>query len=381
MPQSPSLDHGRLEVLVMCWVPPSQRFKTTPWLRAGMYAPRLRGLGIDLAATGTISDWALPWDRASAPVKAAALVVGGLKRLWQAAILPFRYDTAVILRNAFFFTGPPTYERILRRRAPFLVYELDDSMWAAPPELRPPAWTPRHAVESAKMADRVICGNSYLAEWAGQYCDDVVVIPTVPDTEIRPRVGPRPGGPCRVGWYGQPNGLIFLEPYLDAVAAAVEKSALEFHVLTGTQVDTGDWPPGVRPHLEMWDADTQGTALAAWDVGIMPLPDTEWTRGKCANKLLHYMAAGLATVASPTGMNAEVVIDGETGYLVSEPTEWTDALATLAADPELTARMGAAGRARFERHYSLDVMLPRYAAAVTPPRGVRRRRLPGRRHD
>lgn len=380
MPLPHNQDPERIAVLVMCWLPGSERTKTSPWLRAGMYAPALRELGIDLTASGTVAHWALPWNTASAPVKTAALVVGSFKRLWQAATLPYRYDTVVVLRNAYFFTGPPTVERILRRRARFFVYELDDTLWAAPPELRPPLWTPNHAIETAKMADRIICGNSYLAEWAGQYCDDVVILPTVPDATVRPRSGPRLAGPCRVGWYGQANGLIFVEPYLDAIAAAVEKSGLEFHVLTGSHIDTGAWPARVRPHVQMWDPATQGTDLAAWDVGIMPLPDTEWTRGKCANKLLHYMAAGLATVASPTGMNAEVVIDGETGYLVTEPDAWTDALTTLAGDPDLVARMGAAGRARFERHYGLDAVLPRYAAAVTPPPDVRRRRVFARDH-
>lgn len=363
-----------------CWLPTSQRTKSTPWLRSGMYAEGLQQLGIDLHASGTVQQWVLPWDRASRPEKAVALLLGGVKRLWQALILPYRYDTAVVLRNAYFFTGPPLVERMFKRRAPFFVYELDDSLWAAPPELRPPFWTPNHAIESAKMADRVICGNEYLADWARQYCDDVVIIPTVPDSTVNLRQGPRSEGPCRVGWYGQLHGFIFVEPYLDAIARAAEKSGLEFHVLTSGAVESQfDWPRNARPHVKQWDPATEGADIAAWDVGIMPLPDNEWTRGKCANKLLHYMAAGLATVASPTGMNAEVVVDGETGFLVSEPDEWTDALVALATDPDLVARMGAAGRSRFERHYSLELALPRYAAAITPPSANRRQRAGRRR--
>lgn len=357
----------RLEVLVTTWLPSSQKNKKTPWLRAGMFAPKLAERGIDLHVSGTVPEWATPWDETSRPIRAAALGSGLLKRLAQAAALPHRYDTVVVLRDLFTFTGPPWFERLYRRRADFLVFEIDDSLWAPPPEIRPPMWSPNRVVETAKSADRMICGNEFLAGWARQYCDDVVVIPTVPDASIRARTGERPEGPCRVGWYGQLNGFLFVEPYLDAIARAAEESDLAFHLLTNAAVETMyDWPRKATPHVKQWDPDTEGDDLASWDVGIMPLPDNEWTRGKCANKLLHYMAAGLATVASPTGMNSEVVVDGVTGLLVETPDEWTDALVTLARDPDMTARFGAAGRARYERHYTLEAVLPDYAAAVTP---------------
>jgi len=97
------------------------------------------------------------------------------------------------------------------------------------------------------------------------------------------------------------------------------------------------------------------------DIGVMPMPDTPWTRGKCGYKLIQYMACGLPVVAAPVGVNAEIVEHGVNGFLASTDQEWREALSTLLANPELRRRMGAAGRKKVEEHYSLQVWGPRVA--------------------
>jgi len=100
------------------------------------------------------------------------------------------------------------------------------------------------------------------------------------------------------------------------------------------------------------------------DIGIMPLPDSPWARGKCGYKLIQYMACGLPVVASPVGVNRQIVEHGVNGFLAETDDEWREALATLVADPDLRRRMGAAGRKKVEADYSLQVYGPKVAAML-----------------
>jgi glycosyltransferase involved in cell wall biosynthesis len=114
-----------------------------------------------------------------------------------------------------------------------------------------------------------------------------------------------------------------------------------------------------------WSAETEAEALASADIGIMPLTRDEWTEGKCAFKLLQYMAASLPCVSSPVGANRDAVIDGETGLWAATDADWERALARLLESPPLRLAMGAAGRRRLETHYALDGYAQRYAALMT----------------
>lgn len=110
-----------------------------------------------------------------------------------------------------------------------------------------------------------------------------------------------------------------------------------------------------------WAEETEGRLIQSMDIGIMPLDDTPWSRGKCGYKLIQYMACGLPVVASPVGVNSEIVEDGVTGFLASSDAEWRDAISRLLADADLRRRMGEAGRKRMEELYSLQVWGPRVA--------------------
>ncbi|MGH8402356.1 MAG: glycosyltransferase, partial [Gammaproteobacteria bacterium] len=106
------------------------------------------------------------------------------------------------------------------------------------------------------------------------------------------------------------------------------------------------------------------------DIGLMPLEDSEWTRGKCAFKMLTYMACGVPVVVSPVGMNAQVLAKGDIGFGVSNQTEWVDALSALLAQPELARRKGAVGRAVVEQYYSVAVLADQFAAILKAVAGV-----------
>jgi glycosyltransferase involved in cell wall biosynthesis len=113
-----------------------------------------------------------------------------------------------------------------------------------------------------------------------------------------------------------------------------------------------------------WSEADEVRSLKGLDIGIMPLPDEPWTRGKCGYKLIQYMASGLPVVASPVGVNGDIVRHGENGFLASTEREWNEALSRLIADPDLRRRMGALGRRRVEREFSLKVQAPRLERLV-----------------
>lgn len=369
-----------LDVLVTAFGSGSREAGSTTWLRAQAFADELSRDGIRLHVSGTVPPWIYPWGwyggGAAKLRRIFGLATGLVKRLAQWVILPYRYDVHVALRDVYCFTFPPVFERLFAKRAPFFIFEIDDAIWEEPIGGPPAFWTPNRAICAAKLADRMIVGNEYLADWARQYCDDVRVIPTVPAKNICPSVALRAEGPCRVLWYGNMSYIPWLAEIFPALSEAAARCQLDLRLITHPNaLRQYNFPSDVNLRLVAWDPRTEGEEMAHCDVGLMPMPDDRWSRGKCASKLIHYMAAGLATIASPYGMNREVVVDGETGFLVETQQEWEDALVTLASDPDLCARMGAAGRRRYEEHYSQAVAIPLYRNAVTPPPGVCRRKV------
>ncbi len=120
-------------------------------------------------------------------------------------------------------------------------------------------------------------------------------------------------------------------------------------------------PPHPLLDIQLWSEDTEVARRQDMDIGIMPLTDTPWARGKCGYKLIQYMACGLPVIASPVGVNAEIVEHGVNGFLATTEAEWREALVTLLRDPELRRKMGAEGRRKVEAQYSLQVWGPRVA--------------------
>lgn len=213
----------------------------------------------------------------------------------------------------------------------------------------------------AQGCDQVIAGNDYLAEWYGQWNRRVTVLPTAIDTE---RYVPAPrgeDGTVRIGWIGTSGNF----PYLQAIEPALERAMAErpdLHLLV--MADRAPHLPRLDParvRFQPWSEAGEVAALQAMDVGIMPLPDDPWTRGKCSFKMLQYMACGMPVVVSPTGMNAQVLAGGEIGFGPAGSDQWTEALLALADSAELRHRMGGEGRRLAESTYSVRTIAPRLA--------------------
>lgn len=203
-------------------------------------------------------------------------------------------------------------------------------------------------------ADMVVAGNQYLETYARRFNPAVALIPTVVDT--RAYLPARRETPLRpvVGWIGSPSTWRYVEPVLPALLPVIARAGGVFRAI-GAGPAAQRWP-GIESIA--WAEATEVADVQAMDVGIMPLPDEEWARGKCGYKLIQYMACGLPTVASPVGVNSAIVRDGETGFLVHDEREWVLAVGRLLADNALRRSMGNIGRERVVDRYSLHSQEP-----------------------
>jgi|TARA_R100000935_G_scaffold57753_1_gene92484 glycosyltransferase involved in cell wall biosynthesis len=209
-------------------------------------------------------------------------------------------------------------------------------------------------------SDLVVAGNPYLADHARRASESrVEIVPTVIDLdtyEIRAEAVTK--DKLRVGWIGTPQTWQALAHPVHKVLDPVleKKNALFVAVGAGMQSETA----GTLKILP-WAEETEVALIQSMDIGVMPLPNTPWARGKCGYKLIQYMACGLPVVASPVGVNRDIVEDGVNGFLAENNDEWHTAIKKLLDDPDLRRRMGAAGRKKVEEQYSLQVWGPRVA--------------------
>lgn len=209
-----------------------------------------------------------------------------------------------------------------------------------------------------KHADAVVAGNEYLADYARRAAASrVEVIPTVIDLERYPPGLTKQDGPFTIGWIGQPSTARYLKTIAPALVEACRDGAARLRLIGSGPVEL----PGVDVELLPWSGESEVALMHTFDVGIMPLPDEPWARGKCGFKLIQYMACGLPVIASPVGVNSEIVEEGKSGFLASSPDEWQQALETLMADAGLRKRMGMHGRSRVEERYCLQVAAPKLA--------------------
>jgi glycosyltransferase involved in cell wall biosynthesis len=218
-----------------------------------------------------------------------------------------------------------------------------------------------------QVADTVVAGNPYLARRARQAgAHRVEIVPTAIDLDRYHNLPAAPAGKTlTVGWIGIPLNAHYLTIVEPALRAPAGEGRFSLHVV-GAPVP--DALAGIPAQSFPWTEDSEIERIAGFDVGIMPLHDTPWERGKCAYKLLQVMAAGKPVIASPVGANAQVVQHGVNGFLAETPAEWADALRRL-ADPDLRRRMGEEARKIVENQYSTAVVHPRLAAILAAAAG------------
>jgi len=205
----------------------------------------------------------------------------------------------------------------------------------------------------------VVAGNNYLAEYANRTgAANVEVIPTVVDLSrytVKEYDLKNKQENFVIGWIGSPSTTGYVEQVIPVLKEICKDGRSNLRLIGAGPVNLADMPFESIP----WSESTEIKWLKSFDVGIMPLPDTPWARGKCGFKLIQYMACGLPVVASPVGVNKEIVEHGINGFLAETDDEWMQALSILKDNPDLIKRMGAAGRHKVEKKYSLQVTAPR----------------------
>lgn len=257
--------------------------------------------------------------------------------------------------------------RLIRAVKDTIIYDFDDAIYSfSPPFEVDPAIsrkTRRNLIAILHQSKLVIAGNAHLALYARRHNKNVVVIPTAIDTDrFRPREEP-PTEELVIGWIGHSENLRYLQA-LEGVFARLANaygSKVILRVVSGKPYASES---SLNVDNRTWALDTEVDHLRSFHIGLSPLTDDEWTRGKCGFRALQYMALGIPAVVSPVGVNKEIVDDGINGFLAQTQEEWFAKLSQLIEDKELRRRLGQRGRSTVERDYSLAATLPKLVAAL-----------------
>jgi glycosyltransferase involved in cell wall biosynthesis len=343
---------------------PGQRF------RFEQYLDYLRSHGIECTQSPLLNERDDKTFYGRAPLRHKALV--GLKCAARRSLevlsgAGFRYDVIFIFREAL-FAGPPIIEELLSRSPARMVFDYDDAVWL-------------HDISEAnrrfsflKFADKVdrimsrsdmvFAGNPYLADHARPLCNRVEIVPTTIDTEAYvPRERSISNSPVCIGWSGSFSTLTHFKLAVPVLRKVKQKfkDRVRFKVIGDASY--ADEALGIRG--DPWKLDTELDDLKEIDIGLMPLPDDDWSRGKCGLKGLQYMALQIPTLMSPVGVNTEIIEDGVSGYLPRTDEEWFERLSQLVMDAELRRKIGQAGRKVVEKRFSVRAWRDRYVELFT----------------
>ncbi len=309
------------------------------------YIPTLAEAGIEVTAAPFFDDAYLETlyaGRKTAPLRLLSYYIRRLRRLRRRA----DYDLVWLEKESLPWL-PGFIERFCLRGAR-IVIDFDDAWFHRYDRHRNPLvrlLLGKKFKPLVSDARAVIVTNDYLADWANlQGAKSIARVPTTVDLG-RYSVSESQINRFTVGWIGSPSTSF----YLKSIVPALQQVGARVVLVGAGELDL----PGLDVTIHPWREDEETMRLREFDVGIMPLEDDPWSRGKSAYKLLQYMAAGLPVVASPVGMNCAVVQDGINGYLAKTAEDWAFALKKLKDDPALRQRMGAAGRAIVEARYTL----------------------------
>jgi glycosyltransferase involved in cell wall biosynthesis len=338
---------------------PSQRFRLEQWapLLARDHGIRVRfepfasaELGALLARPGRVAQ------------KAAGMAKATAARL-PAVLRERRYD-AVVVHRAVCLAGPALLERVLAAGGTPLLFDFDDAIWlrhtSGANALFDRLKFPGKTATLCRLADRVVVGSEYLAGWARRHSARVDVVPTSIDPaayEVRDRA---PGERVVVGWTGSATSLTHLEAFAPLLRRLAAARPVEIRVLSTRTPVLPDVPVVFRP----WTPANEVEEIRTFDIGIKPMPDDEWARGKCPMKELQYLALRVPAVCSAVGGSREAVRHGDNGFLVSTGDEWMEALLRLVDDPALRARLGEAGRRTVLDRYASFRSAAGFAASV-----------------
>jgi len=323
-------------------------------VRLSQYRDPLSDHGYNLNIQSLLDDSYL--DRAFNGLSPSILhiILCYLRRIYY--LLTNRSYSLIIVYGEVFPFLPAFIERLLLPCS--YIYDLDDAFflkYRANSFLRPLLGRKIESLMSGSVA--VTAGNLWLADYARKYANQVTYLPSVVDHKhYRQSDDHRSydiASSITIGWIGSPS----TSPYLDIIIEPLEK--LSQYIPVRLLVVGGNAPrvSGVEVSQIAWSLEAEVELIQSFDIGVMPLPDTSWSRGKCSYKLIQCMACGIPVVASRVGANVDAV-PPNSGFLVDSAHEWFTALHLLASRPELRSKMGLSARAWVKQKYSLRSALP-----------------------
>jgi glycosyltransferase involved in cell wall biosynthesis len=342
--------------------------------RISQYMPALEAAGFDVTIAPFFD--AQFFRTVYQPGQYAAKAIGFLRRTMhriRTLATSGAYDLFFIYREAFPF-GPPVIEALLGRFGRPIVYDFDDAIFlrntSEANRFTSSLKYPQKVATIVSNSNLVVAGNEFLAEFARRFNPAVTVIPTCIDTELfQPRAAPRSAAqPLVVGWIGTPTTAPYVKTIAGALAAVAATHPYVFRVSGAAGPLAID---GLISVNEPWTLQREVELFATCDLGVYPLADDEWALGKCGFKAIQFMACGVPVVASPIGVNAEIIVDGVNGFLAATEREWIEKIGRLLEDADLRARLGAAGRRTIESRYSLAVNAPKMVEALERVTGRR----------
>ncbi len=342
--------NGKMRVCALVPYPagitPSQRYRIEQW------RPILTSEGIEVELWPFLEEQelALLYSARRWPDK-ARMVSRATARRFRAVTRLEEFD-AVLIHRAACLAGPAFLERLIARRKP-IVFDFDDAIYLldTTAQNRIFGWLkfPGKTATLCRISRQVVAGNHHLARYARRHNANVVVVPSSIDIE-RYAPLPKPHRPDRVviGWIGSATSQAHLEAFTPVLRRILERNGVEIHVVSAHPPQLG----GVPARWKRWTAEREVEDLAEFDIGIMPLPDDEWTRGKSAFKALQCMGMAVPVVCSSVGASLDLIQHGENGFLASTSEDWVENLGRLISDSSLRDRVGRAGRRTVERTYS-----------------------------
>lgn len=336
--------------------------------RVSQYIPHLRQAGFDVTVSPFYSRdyFSFVYRPGKYLRKAVGFASLTLRRINELSSMR-DYDLVLLYREAIPI-GPPFIERRIARLGIPIVYDFDDAIFLPAMSEANQAFSflknPERVSEILSLSQQVTVGNEFLATYARKYNSHVTVIPTAVDTNrFVPRPDPLPadGRKLVVGWIGSPTTFRYLESLQDVLATVAAHHPFTLKVSgAGRPVNF----PGVDVQVVPWSMADEVSLFNTCDIGVYPLTDDDWSRGKCGFKAIQCMACGVPVVAAAVGVNREIIDDGVNSYLASNHSDWVAKLGLLLSDAALRARMAAAGRRTIEERYSLRVTAPQLAAVL-----------------
>lgn len=272
------------------------------------------------------------------------------------------YHGVLIYREAVMF-GSSWFERRMKKAGARMILDFDDAIWLMDVSEgnRNLRWMkrPSKTAEIASVCDMVFAGNEYLAAYAGRFNSNVKVVPTTIQTDVFRRTEAEPpNGQICIGWTGSSTTLKHFGLAKGFLKRILSKYPGRIRIRMISDVPFADDELPVE--FCRWSRETEVRDLCGIHIGIMPLPDDDWARGKCGFKGLQYMALGIPAVMAPVGVNISIITDGENGFLADHEDEWVDKISRLVESYALRRLLGDAGRIAVEQRFSFHAQKDRY---------------------